>query len=102
MFKIFTIYETLSHDDTFKIENKKYIFILERVIFLSGTLAKAYLYKILIPYFGGFLITIWIIFLVKIACYWDKPIFDFDMFKNQQNNTINNMKEGQEEELPPV
>ena len=39
---------------------------------------------LLTPYFGGFLLGIWILFLVKIACYWDQPVFDFDMFKFHQ------------------
>ena len=32
---------------------------------------EACLYQILMPYFGGFLLGIWI---VKIACYWDQPV----------------------------
>ena len=99
MFKVLIVYEILVHDEsheTMEIEDEKYILILEHVIFLSGTLAEACLYQILMPYFGGFLFGIWILFLLKIACYWDKQVFDFDMFKNHQNNT-NNTEEGRQE-----
>ena len=54
-------------------------------------------------YFGGFLLGIWILFLVKIACYWDQPVFDFDMFKFHQNNNTNNTEEeAQDDQLPPI
>ena len=53
-------------------------------------------------YFEGFLLGIEILFLVKIACYWDQRVFDFDMFKFHQNNNTNNMEEAQEDQLPPV
>ena len=97
MFKVLIVYKILLHDETMEIEDEKYILILEHVIFLSGTLAEACLYQILMPYFGGFLLGIWILFLLKIACYLDKQVFDFDMFKNHQNNTNNNTEEGRQE-----
>ena len=95
MFKVFIAYEILLHDVTVEIEDEKYVsilMILEHVIFLSGTLAEACLFQILTPYFRGFILVIWILFLLKIACYWNQPAFDFDMFKYPQNNT-NNMEE---------
>ena len=76
--------------------------ILEHVIFLSGTLAETCLFQILTPYFGEFLFGICILFLMKIACYWDQPAFDFDMFMYHQNNTNNMEEEKPQEWLPPV
>ena len=43
-----------------------------------------YLILILIPYFGWFLLVMWTMFLVKIACYWYKTFYNFDMFKNKK------------------
>ena len=53
MFKVFTVYEILLHEVTrIEIEDEKYaliLLVLERVIFLSGILAEACLFQILIP-----------------------------------------------------
>ncbi|KAL6330461.1 hypothetical protein AAG906_040391 [Vitis piasezkii] len=43
-----------------------------------------YLILILIPYFGWFLLVMWTMFLVKIACYWDKTFYNFDMEGGQE------------------
>ena len=95
MFHVFIVYEISFHDKTLEI-TEKYILILEHLIFLSGTLAEVCLFQILIPYFGGFLSGIWILYLLKIGCSWDKPFFDFSMFKNHLKCT-NNIEEGREE-----
>ena len=95
MFHVFIVYEISLHDKTLEI-TEKYILILEHLIFLSGILAEVCLFQILIPYFGGFLSSIWILYLLKIGWYWDKPFFDFSMFKNHLKST-NNTKEGREE-----
>ena len=75
--------------------------ILEHVILLNGTLTETCLFQIITSYFRGFLLSVWILFLVKITCYCDQPTFDFDMFKYHQNNT-NNMEEEPVEQLPSI
>ena len=103
MFKVLYIYEILLHDVTHvEIEDENNVLILiilENIIFLSGILAEACLFQILKPYFGGFLFGIWILFLVKITCYWDQSVFYFDIFKYHQNNT-NNMEEATQKDQP--
>ena len=72
MFKIFIAYEILIHDVIVKIEDEKYVLIfmiLEHVILLNETLAETCLFQILTSYFRGFLLSVWILFLVKIIYY---------------------------------
>ena len=79
------VYEILDSDGTIKVEeNGRYLLILGHVRFLSGTPAATLLILILIPYFGWFFLVTWTMFLVKIACYWDKTFYNFDMFKNKK------------------
>ena len=98
---VVVIYEILNSDGTIKVEDdRRYFLILDSVWFLSGTVVATLLIMILIPYFGWFLLVIWTMFLVKIACYWDKTFYNFDMFKTKENS---NDEEGrQEEQRPPV
>ena len=98
---VVVIYEILNSDGTIKVEDdRRYFLILDSVWFLSGTVVATLLIMILIPYFGWFLLVIWTMFLVKIACYWDKTFYNFDMFKKKENS---NDEEGrQEEQRPPV
>ena len=96
------VYEILDSDGTIKIEEDgRYLLILGHVRFLSGTAAATLLILILISYFGWFLLVIWTMFLVKIACYWDKPFYNFDMFKIKNQNTTNR-EGGQEVQQPPL
>ena len=98
---VVVVYEILNSDGTIKVEDdRRYFLILDSVWFLSGTVVATLLIMILIPYFGWFLLVIWTMFLVKIACYWDKTFYNFDMFKKKENS---NDEEGrQEEQRPPV
>ncbi|KAL6322812.1 hypothetical protein AAG906_020812 [Vitis piasezkii] len=101
-FMVVVIYEILNPDGTIKVEDDiRYLLILGHVRFLSGTVAATLLILILIPYFGWFLLVIWTMFLVKITCYWDKPFYNFDMFKIKNQNTTNR-EGGQEAQRPPV
>ena len=96
---VVVVYEILNSDGTIKVEDdRRYFLILDHVWFLSGTVATSLLIMILIPYFGWFLLVIWTMFLVKIACYWDKTFYNFDMFKKKENS---NDKEGRQEEQRP-
>ena len=99
---VVVVYEILNPDETVKVEDDgRYLLILGHVRFLSGTIAATLLILILIPYFGWFLLVIWTMFLVKIACYWDKPFYNIDMFKIKNQNTTNR-EGGQQAQLPPV
>ncbi|XP_010661682.1 uncharacterized protein LOC104881877 [Vitis vinifera] len=101
-FMVVVVYEILNLDGTIKVEDDgRYLLILGHVRFLSGTIAATLLILILISYFGWFLLVIWTMFLVKIACYWDKPFYNFDMFKIKNQNTTNS-EGGQEAQQPPV
>ncbi|RVW97186.1 hypothetical protein CK203_029951 [Vitis vinifera] len=101
-FMVVVVYEILNPDETVKVEDDgRYLLILGHVRFLSGTIAATLLILILIPYFGWFLLVIWTMFLVKIACYWDKPFYNFDMFKIKNQNTTNR-EGGQEVQQPPL
>lgn len=99
---VVVVYEILNPDETVKVEDDgRYLLILGHVQFLSGTVAATLLILILIPYFGWFLLVIWTMFLVKIACYWDKPFYNFNMFKIKNQNTTNR-EGGQEAQRPSV
>ena len=99
---VVVVYEILNPDETVEVEDDgRYLLILGHVRFLSGTVAATLLILILIPYFGWFLLVIWTMFLVKIACYWDKPFYNFDMFKIKNQNTTNR-EGGQKAQRPSV
>ena len=98
---VIVVYEILNTDGIVQVEDDgRYFLILSHVWFLSGTVATTLLIMILIPYFGWFLFVIWTMFLVKIACYWDKTFYNFDMFKKKKN--VNDREGRQEEQRPPV
>ena len=61
------VYDILDHDAnaTIKIEDEKYVLILGHIRFLSGILVAVCLIQILMPYFGGLLLGIWTMFLMK-------------------------------------
>ena len=100
-FMMVVVYEILDSDGTVKVEEDgRYLLILGHVRFLSGTTAVTLLILILIPYFGWFFLVTWTMFLVKIACYWDKTFYNFDMFKNKKN--ANDREERQEEQRRQV
>ena len=86
---VIIIYEILNFDGTVKVEDDgRYLLILGHVRFLSGTVAAILLILILIPYFGWFLLIIWIMFLVKIVWYWDKTFYNFDILKKKNMSMI--------------
>ena len=88
-FMVIVIYKILNFDGTVKVEDDgRYLLILGHVRFLSGTVAAILLILILIPYFGWFLLIIWIMFLVKIVWYWDKTFYNFDILKKKNMSMI--------------
>ena len=67
---VVVVYKIFNSDEIVKIEDdERYLLILSHVRFLSGTVFATLLILILIPYFGWFLLVIWTMFSMKIACY---------------------------------